>query len=244
MKRNLYPLYEQADLFHLMPLLIESGIPHLESLELCKREFPNYDPEFSEIIATLNEGEEEDRVLASIDLDLYMESLESTLSDDFIRLSANLSSYKRSFHPNFVALFTIGITQGNLEILISDLGKKILGKIPHKIPEGFKWSNEVLFYKNLGESCVKDRKLIYALKEEKVANLEYPSKEIFKGLVSIVESNDTLSNAMLIYPKAFPSYQQKIVENAEACGLMDFLLPKLSDYLRMRESLRQNYSPA
>jgi hypothetical protein len=241
MKLNLPPLYEQADLFHLFPLLIESGIPFMESLDICKEEFPNYEPEFVEIKNTINSTEEEDRSLVSVDFDLYLQALEDKLSQDFINLSTNLSPYKRSFYPDFVAIFTIGYYQGDIENPLKELGKKILDRIPHKIPKDFQESGAIKFYRNLGENCSKYKRLIDALKEKNIAELKYPSEEVFNGLVSIVESGDSLSNAMFIYRQNFPRYQQRIVENSEKTKLEDFLLRKLSDYLKLRESLRQKY---
>lgn len=62
MKRNLRPLYQQADMFHLMSLLTTSGIPIIDNLDICKKEFPDYGLELTEIINTIRQDGERNPV--------------------------------------------------------------------------------------------------------------------------------------------------------------------------------------
>ncbi|MDD5191681.1 MAG: type II secretion system F family protein [Candidatus Nanoarchaeia archaeon] len=88
-----------------------------------------------------------------------------------------------------------------------------------------------------------NKKLNYALNEKNVAELEYPSKEVFTELVRRIKAGENLSNFMLIYSDLFPRYQREVVNSGESCSILDFNLRKLAGYIKVREALRRNYNP-
>lgn len=202
---------QEALLWDTLGLLVSSGVPILQALNVLKETFPKYSAVITDIHSSVREGDS---------------------------ISGALNKYEGSFHPIVYPLLDIGEQTGAFPETLSKSAELIRKEIDYSVnlrkAVGTKDFTKLIFYTSSAVLVDAGLPLLRTLRvSERIPALKDMRNDLSK-ICESVEQGSTFSEAMKNRPKYFNSFDANMVKAGEIGGALEVVLKRLADYTERR----------